>query len=154
MRLAVAAAVMVVGCSSEPRDCSVVALSDDYVGSATLDDCGELMDDGLNGIDMTTWQNAQACALDHAMRMAAFRVRWSVQNIEGPPEWSAYIGVQHDGAWALASFHQPSKITGMAGPTSRYVCSSLQAVTAPCSLLKTSLCIECVDKTVADQCAP
>jgi hypothetical protein len=149
---AVAVAVAVIGCGSDPRDCSLAAVVDDYEAGAMLVDCGSLYDDGTSGIDMAAWQAASACALDHAQQQAAFTVRWTSEAIEGPLS-GAYVGLQHDGAWTLSAFAQSAGITGVLPPAKRYACSALRASTM-CSSVKSSLCIECVGQTVADDCMP
>jgi len=144
---------MVMGCASEPRDCSLAAVNEDYIGSAVVDDCGNPYDDGVSGTDMTAWQAAQTCTLDHAAHQQPFLVRWTRQGIEGPIS-GAYVGLVRDGTWMLSAFDQSAQITGALPPTRRDSCSDLRAASSPCSSLTTNLCIDCLGRSAADTCRP
>jgi hypothetical protein len=150
------AAALVAGCgTSTPNDCSVPAVVDDYLRSAdidVIDDCGYPQTDGLSGIDMAAWQGAASCALDHAMQQHPFRVRWMAQGIEGPTR-GAYVGVPVDGVWTLAAFGQSAQPDAVVPPAVRDACSALQSM-SPCGSIETTMCIECVDRAVADHCMP
>ena len=146
------AAVAVAGCSSEPRDCSLAAVYEQYIGSAVVDDCGNPYDDGINGSDMAAWQAAGSCALYHVAQQHPFLVRWTVQGLEGPMS-GAYVGLSRDGQWELSAFDQRAQITGAVPPTRRDSCTDLRA-TSPCSDIRTNLCIECVDPAVVATCRP
>jgi hypothetical protein len=147
-----AAAVMVAGCgTSEPKDCSVGAVMDDYVGAAILDDCGNLQSDS-SGFDMAAWQAGASCALDHAMQQHPFIVRWYAQGIEGPII-GAYVGLVRDGTWTLAASSQSADITGKLPPAHVDTCTGLQGL-SPCSELESNLCIVCRGPVVAEECTP
>lgn len=150
MRWLVAAALL--GCGSDPRDCSLTTVTAEYIGSAVIDDCGNLMSDGVNPIDTAAWQSAASCALDHAAQQHPFQVQWLQQGIEGP-SMGAYVGMARDAQWTLAAFGQSSGIDGTVRPARRDTCSALRTM-SPCGSLESTLCIECVNRVVADQCMP
>jgi hypothetical protein len=153
MRWLPAAVVAVAGCgTSTPKDCSVPAVMDDYLGSAVVDDCGNLQDDGVTGSDMAAWQAAQSCALDHAMQQHPFIVRWYAQGIEGPT-LGAYAGTPRDGGWTLATAFQAAEPTGRLPPAHVDTCTGLQAI-SPCSEIHTNLCIVCNGPAIAEDCTP
>jgi hypothetical protein len=150
MRLAAAAAVLLVGCS-DPRDCSIGVVEGDFVGSAMFDACGDLYRDFEGNYDLAAYQAAQACVLDHAQQHRPFFVRWRLAGVDTYRD-GAYAGVMYNGAWTLAAFQQDGGVRG-AQPAERDSCTDLMAGAA-CNSWPNDLCIACAGRKVADQCEP